>query len=142
MEPIPFRPVDESFAGWPMPASLPDGMQMELSRGRLLDGKEARFDDWMQMLHDRYDECLATLPQEHMAFEATFLHQEADRSWWMYHLSVMGADSPGLIPNNDLDRTHAAFSHETKEHGWEELQPRFFLAPGNVREAMIAAAQG
>lgn len=139
---IPFRPVAADFTGWPMPTSLPTGMKMELSRARLVDGKEARFDDWMQMLHDRYEECLATLPQERMAFEATFLNQEADGSWWMYHLQVMGEDSPGLILNNDLDRAHEAFARETKHRGWEELQPRLFLAPDIVREAMLRAARG
>ncbi|WP_152024698.1 DUF6176 family protein [Tessaracoccus flavescens] len=52
-------------------------MSLQLSRARLLDGREASFDECMRMLHDRYDECLATLPQEGMAFEATFLNQEA-----------------------------------------------------------------
>ena len=142
MEPIPFRPVDDSFSGWPMPPSVPAGMKLELSRARLLDGEEATFDEWMQMLHNRYDECLATLPQERMAFEATFLNQEADGSWWMYHLQVMGESSPGLVLNNDLDRAHEAYARRTKHRGWEELQPRLFLAPDFVRAAMVDAACG
>lgn len=141
MERIPFRPVDDDFTGWPMPMSVPSGMRLELSRARLLDGRESRFEEWMQMLHDRYDECLATLPQERMAFEATFLSREADDSWWMYHLQVVSDDSPGLILNNDLDRAHHEFAVGTKHRGWEELQPRLFLAPPSVRAAMIDAAR-
>lgn len=114
---------------------------MELSRARLLDGEEGRFDDWMQMLHDRMDECLATLSQEQMAFEATFLNQEADGSWWMYHLQVLGIASPGLALDNDLDVTHEAFARATKHRGWEELRPRLFLAPTAVREAMLHVAR-
>lgn len=138
---IPFRPTDETFPGWSMPPSVPEGMRLELSRARLLDGAEASFDDWMTTLHARYDECLATLPGEQMAFEATFLHQEADGSWWMYHMQLLGADSPGLQLDNDLDRTHEAFARRTKERGWEELRPRLLLCPPAVREALVAAAR-
>ena len=141
MEQIPFTPVDSSFPGWPMPASVPEGMSLQLSRARLLDGREASFDEWMRMLHDRYDECLATLPQERMAFEATFLNQEADGSWWMYHLQLVGEDSPGLVLDNDLDRAHHAYAVATKHKGWEELQPRLLLAPPEVREALVRAAR-
>ena len=139
MEPIPFHPVGRDFDGWPMPPSVPGGMRLELSRAPLLSGAEARFDEWMQMLHDRYDECLATLPQERMGFEATFLHQEADGSWWMYHVQMMGADSPGLVLDNDLDRAHDRFARATKQPGWEELRPRLFLAPEPVRQAIVEA---
>lgn len=141
MEPIPFSPAAPDAPAWPMPPSVPEGVRLELSRARLLDGKEARFDDWMQTLHDRYDECLATLPQEQMAFEATFLNQEADGSWWMYHVQMLGQGSPGLVLDNDLDRTHHEFAVETKHRGWEELQPRLFLAPPSVRAALVEAAR-
>ena len=50
-----------------MPVSVPSGLALELSRARLLDGREASFDAWMETLHERYDECLATLPGEQMA---------------------------------------------------------------------------
>ena len=59
----------------------------------------------------------------------------------MYHLQVRGVDSPGLQLDNDLDRTHQAFAIATKHRGWEELQPRLFLAPAQVRDAMVAAAR-
>ena len=137
---IPFRPVGDDFPGWPMPVSVPEGMRLELSRAKLLDGAEARFEEWMTMLNDRYDECVATLPQERMAFEATFVHREADGSWWMYHLSVLGEDSPGLVLDNDLDRAHLEYAKKTKHRGWEELQPRLFLCPPEVRTAMERAA--
>jgi hypothetical protein len=61
----PFRPVDpDQFHGHPMSASVPAGLRLELSRAKLLDGKEAEFDEWMQMLNDRFDECLTTLPAD------------------------------------------------------------------------------
>lgn len=142
MDPIPFRPVPDGAPALAMPPSVPDGVRLELSRARLLDGQEARFADWMGTLHERYDECLATLPRERMAFEATFLNQEADGSWWMYHLQVLGENSPGLDLDNDLDRTHHEYAVSTKHRGWEELTPALFLARPEVRAAMIAAARG
>ncbi|WP_150460676.1 DUF6176 family protein [Nesterenkonia ebinurensis] len=137
---IPFRPTGDDFPGWSMPPSVPPGMRLELSRAKLLEAQESRFEDWMAMLHERYDECVATLTQEKMALEATFLHQEADGSWWMYHLSLMAEDSPGLVLNNDLDRAHHEFATQTKHRGWEELQPRFLLCPPSVRAALEQAA--
>lgn len=116
-------------------------MRLELSRAKLLSGEEARFEEWMDMLNTRYDECVATLDQERMGFEATFVHQEADGSWWMYHLQLGSQDSPGLVIDNDLDRGHDAYARATKYPGWEELRPMFMLCPETVRGALTDAAQ-
>lgn len=131
----PFRPQFE-FAGHPMPATVPDGLRLELSRAKLLDGKEAQLNEWMQMLTDRYEECLATLPAERAAFEATFKHTEADGSVWMYHVSLMGVDGGGLDTSNPVDAEHEAYARRTKERGWEELTPVFLLAPQHIMDAM------
>ncbi|MGC5617278.1 DUF6176 family protein [Georgenia sp. Z1491] len=137
MEPIPFRPTDDDRGRHPMPASVPPGLRLELSRARLLDGAEATFDEWMSTLHDRYDECEATLADERVAFEATFLNREADGSMWMYHLTLLGEDSRGLDPTaSSIDADHEAYARRTKERGWEELAPTFLLAPPHIREAM------
>jgi hypothetical protein len=138
--PIPFHPTPDTFVGWPMPPSVPDGMRLELSRSKLLDGAEGEFENWMAMLHERYDECVATLAAERMAFEATFLNKEADGSWWMYHLQLRHEDSPGLQPDNDLDRAHIEFARRTKQRGWEELKPELLLVPDDVREAIVRSA--
>ena len=140
MDQIPFTPVDSSLLADRSRLGA-RGDVAPVESARLLDGREASFDEWMRMLHDRYDECLATLPQERMAFEATFLNQEADGSWWMYHLQLVGEDSPGLVLDNDLDRAHHAYAVATKHKGWEELQPRLLLAPPEVREALVRAAR-
>ena len=133
----PFRPVDpETFAGHPMPASVPDGLRLELSRAKLLDGKEAQLDEWMRMLHDRYEECLVSVAAEHAAFEATFTHTEADGSHWIYHLSLIGENGGGLDTSNPVDAEHEAYARRTKQRGWEELTPKFLLAPRHILEAL------
>ncbi|MEP6478225.1 MAG: DUF6176 family protein [Rhodoglobus sp.] len=131
----PFRP-DFEFVGHPMPSTVPAGLSLELSRAKLLDGKEAQLDEWMQMLTDRYEECVATLANERAAFEATFKHTEADGSVWMYHLAVMGTEGGGLDTTNPVDAAHEDFAKRTKERGWEELQPLFMLGPTAIIDAM------
>jgi hypothetical protein len=133
----PFRPQDpDQFQGHPMPLSVPEGLRLELSRAKLLDGKEAEFEKWMNMLHDRYDECVETLPAERAVFEATFRHTEADGSVWMYHFSLMGETGGGLDTSNPVDAEHEAYARRTKERGWEDLTPKFMLAPSHIRAVM------
>jgi hypothetical protein len=137
-EPTPHTPFRPSFeaVGHPMPATVPEGLSLELSRAKLLDGKEAQLDEWMQMLTDRYEECVATLKNERASFEAIFKHTEADGSVWMYHLGVIGTDGAGLDTSNPVDAAHEEFAKRTKERGWEELTPLFMLGPQHVIDAM------
>lgn len=133
---IPFRPVPRDFAGHAMPATVPPGLRLELSRSRVVDGKEDELEEWMSMLTQRYDECVETLPAERAVFEATFKHREADGSLWIYHLALMGEDGGGLDESNPVDAAHAAYSRRVKEPGWEELEPMFMLTPAHLRDAM------
>lgn len=135
--PQPYTPFRPGFgAGAPMPASVPDGMRLELSRARVLPGKADALGEWMQMLHDRYTECQETLPAERAAFEATFRHTEADGSTWICHLALVGEDGSGLDTSNPVDAAHEAWARQVKERGWEELTPMFLLAPEHILHAL------
>jgi hypothetical protein len=112
-------------------------LRLQLSRSRIVDGKEDEFDEWMSMLNDRYDECLETLPAERAVFEATFRHEEADGSTWIYHLSLMGKDGAGLDESHPVDAAHADYNRRVKERGWEELIPKLMLTPAHLRDAMV-----
>jgi hypothetical protein len=141
------RPADAGLAeflahrdGIVMPSSVPPGMRVELARARIKAGKADRADEWMQMLNDRYDECVATLPGEGVAFETIFFRTDDDGTEWVYHLSVYRTGGGVLNEHSGgLDADHAAYSRECKERGWELLAPKFFLAPDAVRDAMMAA---
>lgn len=122
----------------PMPPSVPDGMRLELNRARLLPGAEEETQRWMDMLHDRYSECIATLDAERMAFEATFRHTDSDGTEWLYHLSFYGEGGAGLDVSNAVDEAHQEYAYRCKEPGWEELHPVLMLAPEPVRAAMEA----
>ncbi len=132
----PFRPVPRDFAGFPMPATVPPGLRLELSRSRVVEGEEERLAEWMSMLTARYDECLETLPAERAVFEATFKHREADGALWIYHFALMGEGGSGLDESHPVDAAHAAFSRQVKEPGWEEIEPMFMLTPTHLRDAM------
>ena len=121
-----------------MPASVPDGLRLELSRARVLPGKGAELGEWMQMLHDRYAECQQALPAERAAFEATFSHTEEDGTIWMYHLSLVGEGSSGLDTSLPVGAAHEAWARQVKERGWEELTPMFLLAPPHILEALTS----
>lgn len=133
---IPFRPVPRDFEGFVMPPTVPPGLRLELSRARIREGREDEVAEWMAMLTERYDECLATLPAERAVFEATFRHREADGSLWIYHFALMGESGGGLDESNPVDAAHAAYSRRVKEPGWEELEPMFMLTPAHLRAAM------
>lgn len=120
-----------------MPPSVPPGMRLELSRSKIVPGQEAEAEAWMQMLNERYDECVDTLSEQRAAFEATFLHQEADGSTWIYHFALLGEGGRGLDPEaSAIDRDHVDYGRKVKMRGWEELRPMFMLTPETIRAEM------
>jgi hypothetical protein len=126
-------------AAVPMPSSVPSGMRLELARARIKPGKSARADAWMAMLNARYEECVATLAGEQMAFEAIFRTTDVDGTDWIYHLTLGGENGSFDEQSGSLDADHAAFSRECKEPGWELLTPQFLLVPDAVRAAIVLA---
>ena len=52
-----------------MPSTVPSGLRLELSRSRIIAGKDGEFGEWMEMLNDRYDESLAAISAERSVFE-------------------------------------------------------------------------
>lgn len=137
MTDVPFRPRDPWMPGLPMPPTVPPGLRLELSRSKLVPGQEREAEAWMSMLTERYEECVATLSDQRAVFEATFLHEEADGSTWIYHLALTGQEGRGLDPeSSDIDRAHDEYGRRVKMRGWEELQPMFMLTPEHLRSAM------
>ena len=137
VRPIPFSPVPQfGFSGHAMPSSVPEGLRLELSRAPIVPGKEAEFDEWMQMLNDRYDENLPALPAERAVFEASFQHTDSDGSTWIYHLSLIGEEGGALDETLAIGADHAAYSRRVKQPGWEELIPKFMLTPAPIRDMM------
>lgn len=125
--------VQQSF---PIPPSVPSGMRLELSRARVLPGAEELAREWMEMLNRRQDECVATLAVEHSAFEAWFLHTEADGVTWIYWVGLTGEGGEPVDVESQLDHDHMDYMRRVKEPGWDELQPMFMLTPDHIRAAL------
>jgi len=121
------------------PSSIPPGLRVELSRARLLPGKSELTDEWMSMLNQRIDECVATLDREKMALELVFRRSDEDGEW-IYWVSIYGPAGAGLDESVPIDRDHVAYGRQVKEPGWEEAVPQFFLAPDPVRQAILSWA--
>jgi hypothetical protein len=121
------------------PSSIPPGLRVELSRARLQPGKSELADEWMAMLNERIDECVATLDREKMALELVFRRSDEDGEW-IYWVSIYGPGGAGLDESVPIDRDHAAYGRQCKTPGWEEASPQFFLAPEPVRNAILSWA--
>lgn len=122
-----------------VPSSIPAGLRVELSRGKVLPGQSAEADRWLQMLNDRVEECVATLDRERMAVEIVFRLQENGEDY-LYWVSIFGSGGNGLDPSVPIDRDHDAFARRTKEPGWVEAEPQLLLLPAPVREAVLGWA--
>jgi hypothetical protein len=121
------------------PVSIPEGLVLELSRGKVLPGASAEADRWMAMLNDRLDECVATLDRERMAVEIVFRLRE-DGTEHLYWVAIKGAGGSGLDPADPIDRDHEAQARRTKQPGWVEAEPQVLLLPDPVRRAVLAWA--
>lgn len=119
-------------AAFEMPLSVPSGLRLELSRARLLPGREQVADEWMEMLHRHHGEIVTNLDGERMAIEATFRHSDSDGTQWIYHFSLFGETGSGLDTSNPISAEHDAYARRCKEPGWEELRPVLLLAPPPV----------
>ena len=123
------------------PASIPPGLRVELARQRVLPGQSRVADEWMQMLNDRLDECVATLDAEHMAIELAFRETDSDGVEWIYWVTVQGDGGAPLDERNAIDRDHVAMAKRCKPPGWIEATPQLLLLPDPVRRAVLAAAR-
>lgn len=121
-----------------MPATVPAGMRLELSRAKIVPGQEREAEAWMRTLNDRHDEGRETLGRERVPLQAAFFNREADDTLWLYYLSLSPVDAPVFDAEaSEIDRLHAEYGGKVKKRGWEELQPMFFLVPEHIEEHLI-----
>jgi hypothetical protein len=124
------------------PASIPPGLQVELSRARIKPGMGGEVDRWMRMLNDRVDECVATLERERMAVEVIFRDRD-EQGEWLYVVSIQGEGGEGLDTSTyAIDRDHVEFARRCEEPGWLEAEPQVLLLPDPVRRAVLDWATG
>ena len=121
----------------PRPASIPEGLVVELSRAKVLPGASQEADQWMAMLDDRADECVATLDRERMAVEIVFRLKEEGEDY-LFWVAIRGEGGADLESSeHTIDRDHVAQARRTKQPGWVEAEPQVLLLPEPVRKAVL-----
>jgi hypothetical protein len=121
----------------PRPASIPEGLVVELSRAKVLPGASQKADEWMAMLDDRADECVATLDRERMAVEIVFRLQEEGEDY-LFWVAIRGDGGADLESSEHrIDHDHIAHARRTKRPGWVEAEPQVLLLPEPVRNAVL-----
>lgn len=122
---------------------VPEGWRVQLSRARVKAGMTSEVDEWMRMLRDREQECVATLERDRMALEMVF-RQRQDGEEFLYWVTIQSgvaaanADALDESELTPLDREHIAFSRRCKEPGWDEAELQVLLVPEPVRGAIAA----
>ena len=75
-------------------------------------GAEARAEEWMNLLVQRNDECVATMDREHMHFESIFKFERAGRTYLSWY-SVQGSAGAHVSSSPlEIDRIHTEFWRE------------------------------
>src|SRR3954447_7735352 len=98
------------------PRSIPTGLEVSLTRHRVMPGHEAEVDEWMAMLNQREAECVATLDGERMAVEAVFRFTD-DEGDWLYWFELHAAGAGQMTGDHAIDRDHRAYSRRCKVPG-------------------------
>ncbi len=110
-------------------------MKTEFTIFRVRQGKEARAEEWMQLITDRRDECIATLEREAMYYESVFKTWFDGRLYLAWY-SVQG-DIHGDVTESDheIDKLHCAFWDECLELEWKpvDMEHVVSFAPERVR---------
>ena len=116
-----------------------DGLHVELSRHRVRAGQSAEVDQWMQMLRDRRQECVATLSRDGLAIEVIFRtrEQDVDVLYWFEIGSRPGdlsaVDDDFLTP---IDRDAISYGRRAKEPGHTSLDVELVPMPEPVDRAI------
>lgn len=115
----------------------------ELLTFAVVAGKEARAQEWLQVLQARHDECVATLDREHMHFESIFRH-EANGRLYLSWLSVQGRSDEHVTSSTfEIDETHMNFWQECIDGSVPptRLQHVVDFVPPEVAAAIAAREQ-
>jgi hypothetical protein len=121
----------------PPPSSIPNGLTVQLYRGRVRPGRSALVDEWMAMLNDRLDEAVATTARERMGVEIVFRSREGEDEY-LYWVVVRGEGRDVSTSHAPLDVDHLDYDRRCREPDWEVAQPALLLLPDPVRAAVLS----
>ena len=113
-------------------------MKVELTRLRIVPGKSARVDEWLQTIKERVQEAVQTLDREKMKIEVIFRERIGDEEYLSWFTVQDETGEPIGTSPFELDRIHQAFGEECIDHeyGGREGQPQVILVPDRIARAM------
>lgn len=112
---------------------------VEFSRFRVLPGKSARVDAWMQYLRSHLPECLATLEGEKMYVETIFREKTAEGEEFLSWYSIQGQGGTRLDQSeHELDRVHREFWRECIDPTYKrtDLITEVVMVPERIQKYM------
>lgn len=115
--------------------SIPDGLTVQLFRGKVVPGTSDEVDTWMRLLDDRLEKCTETLDRERMGIEIVFRQRDGDDEY-LYWVVVQGAGEPVETSQASIDVDHLAFDERCRQRGWEVAEAQLLLLPDAVRSAV------
>jgi hypothetical protein len=118
-------------------------LRVSLTRHRIRDGESDTATEWMTMLRERRDECVASLSRDGLALEVIFRAREpdADILYWFEIAAPSAIEKAEDVPESertDLDLAHLHFAHRAKVPGHTDAEPQLVLMPEPVLAAIRA----
>ena len=93
-------------------------MKTEFTTFRVIEGKEERAREWMDLLTQRKNECVETLPREKMVYESIFMYEKEGRMFLSWFSIQKDIHEKVETSEHDIDRLHLEF--------WDECIDREF----------------
>ena len=105
-------------------------LSAKLQRFEVIEGKQQRFNEWMNYLRAERAAAVETLAGEKMYFEAVF-SDKADGKTYAFWLTFKGeGGKPVESSKHELDRKHLEFWNECiKKDSRKVFEPEFYLTP-------------
>jgi hypothetical protein len=113
-------------------------MNVELSRFRIKPDKLERADEWIRVLNQRVEECVATLEREKMYVEVVFRERYEGQDY-LYWFSIQGESGEPLETSpHEIDKVHRTFWEECIDstYGAVDPVPQLVLIPKRIAAAM------
>jgi hypothetical protein len=113
-------------------------MKVELTRFRIKPDQLERADEWMKMMNQRIDECVATLEREKMYVEVVF-RERCKGEDFLYWFSVQHESGEPLETSpHEVDKVHRAFGRECIDltYGAVDPVPQLVMIPKRIAAAM------
>lgn len=113
-------------------------LKTELVSFAVKPGKEARAREWLRMLVERRDECIATLERERMRYESIFETWRGGRLYLTWFSVQDEAGERIEASSFDVDRLHPAFREECIDRQVEPQAHEHVVSfvPDLVRQAI------